>query len=177
MELEKAGVTSGPEIDAIEREGEALLRKLKALSKEELAAFQKEVEKGTSGAVKAKFDEASHKAMMQESPRVIASFESSYYAAIAEMGCCKVTKDNLVYNQPESSKWFQYEFVTDANGNIIGNKATAKSDIGEFAKGSFIQTTYQKSEDKFTHCAGGKNGFNAAKKWIPNFMENGVVCP
>jgi len=79
--------------------------------------------------------------------------------------------------QPSSidSRWFRYDYVRGANGGIIGCRATALSDMGNFVKGNFLQTTYRASDDGFTHCTGGSNAneaFGTAKSLVPNFFNS-----
>jgi len=122
----------------------------------------------------------SSKAKMAEVPRVIASFESAFLASGAERGISHITADHLIFEHPTDSKWFKYEFVIGASGNLVGYKATALSNIDNFAKGNFLQTTYRAQDETFTHCAGGSNAaeaFNAAKSLTPYFLgSGGGVC-
>jgi hypothetical protein len=117
------------------------------------------------------FAKASEKAKMAEAPRIMATFESAYLAALVENGDNADIRENDLYFKPVTdSKWFKYEYVTSAQGSIVGYKATASKNIGKFNKGNFLQTVYQKDSDDFTHCVGGKRAdMRVVEELIPEF--------
>ena len=127
------------------------------------------------------FSEASAKAKLAEAPRIIASFESGYLAAVAENGNdADITDKELIFNLDDlNSKWFKYEYVTYPQGGIAGLKATALENIGKFNKGSFLQTVYQEDSETFTpftHCVGGnEENVSVVEELIPNFNAT-VEC-
>jgi len=106
-----------------------------------------------------RFTEASVKAKVAEAPRVIASFESAYLAAVAE-GTDVKNEENLIFKSPES-KWFSYSMEsTDAY------RAKAKAALKGVNPGSELLTTYNETNDAFTHTASGLD------KFVPNFLNN-----
>jgi prepilin-type N-terminal cleavage/methylation domain-containing protein len=119
-----------------------------------------------------RFTEASAKAKMAEAPRVLASYESAYLAAVAEMATVTGGSDALIFEKPNNSKWFTYD-VNGRNGTTekpaddpdVG-KATASSQIGSFPSTEYIATYYMTGD--FGHTASDK-GMTPAKKMIPNF--------
>jgi tetratricopeptide (TPR) repeat protein len=117
------------------------------------------------------FAKASEKAKMAEAPRIMATFESAYLAALVENGDnADITENDLYFKPVTDSKWFKYEYVTSAQGGIVGYKATASKNIGKFNKGNFLQTVYQKDSDDFTHCVGGKRAdMRVVEELIPEF--------
>jgi prepilin-type N-terminal cleavage/methylation domain-containing protein len=118
-----------------------------------------------------RFTEASSKAKIAEAPRVLASYESGYLAAIAETATPdNLTKEDLIFEAPTDSKWFTY---------TVGDKAAvcdaaAIGDIGKFPKASKLTTTYTKAtegkSDSFTHTS-DKDAI--ATKMVPNFCGDG----
>jgi len=109
---------------------------------------------------------ASQRAKMSEVSVVFASFESAYLAAVAEMGDDKITKDYLVFEVP-TSKLFTYEISENASSC----KAVAKTNIGDFKKGDYIITTYDRGFEAFIHRSNNK----AARDMIPRFFQNGLA--
>jgi len=119
-----------------------------------------------------RFTEASAKAKVAEAPRILASFESAYLAAIAEKG--NVTKaDELIFTPPTykadgtgESKWFSYTLTTTANALT----AKAESNMATFVTNNTLVTTYDAT---LNSNAGGfnrtTNNKAAADKMVPNF--------
>ncbi|MDR2727541.1 MAG: type II secretion system GspH family protein, partial [Chitinispirillales bacterium] len=79
-----------------------------------------------------RFTEASIKAKIAEAPRVIASYESAFLAGVAE-GVAVKTIDDLIFENPDSTKWWGYKFTaaiagTDStSGDGAMYTATAKA--------------------------------------------------
>jgi len=116
-----------------------------------------------------RFTEASAKAKIAEAPRVLASYESAFLAAVAELPAASVNAisgGDLVFETPTDSKWFSYNAAT-------ANKcfATALGKIGTFTSGAYLQTTYNATSSTFDHTAGGTGAVTAANKMVPNFMK------
>ena len=142
-----------------------------------------------------RFTEASSKAKMGEAPRIIASYESGYLAAIAEKGAVE-SKEDLVVKIPNDgeSKWFKYT-IDDAKGQTGENApklgeltAEADKDIGIFKNGGKLISTYTpattdnngkpKEEECFVRKGGTTADSTAAAKLIPNFVfTKDGVCP
>jgi len=105
-----------------------------------------------------RFTEASVKAKVAEAPRVIASFESAYLAAVAE-GTAITGIEDLIFSSPDS-KWFTY-----AMSGTEAYSATVQPALkGLPATATMLITEYSSSDDKFTHSA---TGFD---KFVPNFL-------
>jgi len=102
-----------------------------------------------------RFTEASVKAKVAEAPRVIASYESAYLAAIAE-GVTPTAETDLVFTSP-TSKWFVY-----SGGGTATYTATSDAGLGTAAGSKTLITTY--ANDDFT-----KSG-TMPKKFAPNFI-------
>jgi hypothetical protein len=115
-----------------------------------------------------RFTEASSKAKVAEAPRVLASYESGYLAALAETAKPdELTKVDLIFEAPEDSKWFGYA-VGDKAASCV---ATASGDIGKFKKDATLTTTYTKNadatkQDYFAHTSSLED---VANKMVPNF--------
>jgi prepilin-type N-terminal cleavage/methylation domain-containing protein len=138
-----------------------------------------------------RFTEASSKAKMGEAPRIIASFESGYLAAIAEKGSVE-EKEDLVVKIPNDgeSKWFKYELQDAESGENTAKfgKLEAKADkpIGIFVKDAKLISTYtpavttsgSETEECFVRTASTTADSTAAAKLIPNFVFTaGGACP
>jgi prepilin-type N-terminal cleavage/methylation domain-containing protein len=118
-----------------------------------------------------RFTEASAKAKIAEAPRVLASYESAFLAATAELPPASVPNisgGDLVFETPTDSKWFTYNADTP-------NKcfATAQGKIGTFVgPAAYLLTTYNSNSATFTHTAGADaSAVTAANKMVPNFMK------
>jgi prepilin-type N-terminal cleavage/methylation domain-containing protein len=132
-----------------------------------------------------KFTEASAKAKMAEAPRVMASYESAYSAAQAELGSV-ASADQLIFKIP-SSTWFTYSYEKgDLPGSAVAGdeepdvikklNAKAKSGMGVFKADMTISTEYNPTNDEFEHGADTKEAEDAAKKLIPNFNAAFEKC-
>jgi prepilin-type N-terminal cleavage/methylation domain-containing protein len=124
-----------------------------------------------------RFSEASSKAKMAEAPRVLASFESAYLAAVAEKGKVE-SVDDLVFDLPSSkeSKWWKY------SGNGQGATGKAEGKLGKFKKDGYLSTKYVAAADEegtgddktdaasegFDH---GSDDCPSATKMVPNFFK------
>ena len=128
-----------------------------------------------------RFTEASSKAKMQEAPRIIASYESGYLAAIAEKGTVESEAD-LVVKIDNNSKWFNYTFADVGTNYKAGQlTASAKSDIGKFANGNALVTTYTvgtaADEDDSKFCRTVTGATKAiVEKLAPSFAESIDAC-
>jgi len=126
-----------------------------------------------------RFTEASVKAKVAEAPRVIASFESAFLAAVAEGATLAEGMDDLIFESPNEtpagatgagSKWFAYEgevSYSDADGYDGTYTATARKNIGGDVGEKTLITAYSVGTDGkgiFTH-SGTVN-----KKYAPNFL-------
>jgi prepilin-type N-terminal cleavage/methylation domain-containing protein len=120
-----------------------------------------------------RFTEASSKAKVAEAPRVLASYESAYLAAIAETSDPKNLKESdLIFDKPTDSKWFKYAVAngTDVNYGAGKCEAEAAGDIGKFPKNGKLVTDY--GDPNFAHYAdGGDKIDETAKKMVPNFCN------
>jgi len=114
-----------------------------------------------------RFTEASAKAKMGEAPRIIASYESGFLATIAERGTVTTSAD-LIVAIPATSKWFTYNFGT--NAAVL--TATATNAIGIFKPSSSLVTTYNSDSECFTHTVDQ----SVLDKLIPNFVSGPVGC-
>ena len=118
-----------------------------------------------------RFTEASAKAKAAEAPRVLASFESAYLAAVAE-GADDISA-NIIFKEDAvtaDSKWFSYK-VTATGSGTSGDNCTATTDkaIGKATTGSTLTTTYNgTTDDTFTH-----GGTKLLTDLIPNFLRDG----
>jgi prepilin-type N-terminal cleavage/methylation domain-containing protein len=124
-----------------------------------------------------RFTEASSKAKVAEAPRVLASFESGYLAAVAELGMPdSLALNDLVFEIPTDSRWWTYkgDKAKTAKG-IKGLGGEAKSDMGKVKIGGQLQTIY--ADTCFTHTVGGddKLSTDVAKKMVPNFYNGGCT--
>jgi len=106
-----------------------------------------------------RFTEASLKAKVAEAPRVIASFESAYLAAVAE-GVDVASEDDLVFKRP-TSNWYIYSLDGTPVTGLTGTP-TAKLK-GLPAGASTITTAYNATTGEFDRTAAGYD------KLIPNF--------
>jgi prepilin-type N-terminal cleavage/methylation domain-containing protein len=115
-----------------------------------------------------RFTEASSKAKIAEAPRVLASYESGYLAALAETAKPEdLSANDLIFEAPTDSKWFEY---------TVGDKAAvcdakALGDIGKFGKDKKLTTTFTKAteegkSDSFKHTS---DADAVATKMVPNF--------
>ena len=113
-----------------------------------------------------RFTEASLKAKVAEAPRVLASYESAYLAAQAELGEGTLNADDLIYSPPDPN-WFSYSDKTEAaTGTCI---ATATAKLGTKNAGT-LTTTFDSDADPecFTH-----GGEDKLLNLVPNFKNGG----
>ena len=109
-----------------------------------------------------RFTEASSKAKIAEAPRVLASYESAYLAAIAESSNKdNITAGDLIFEAPKDSKWFGYTVAASKADNC---EAKAVGDIGKFKKDGTLKTTY--ADTTFLHTSSIDS---VANKMVPNF--------
>ncbi|MDR0331475.1 MAG: type II secretion system GspH family protein [Chitinispirillales bacterium] len=118
-----------------------------------------------------RFTEASAKAKVAEAPRVLASFESAYLAARAELSkedLAALTLGDLVFEVPGDSRWWTYQEVGDAP--VTGLEGVAKSAMAKFPEGGLLATSYVEANDCFNH-----TGDAAGDKMVPNFIKGGCA--
>ena len=119
-----------------------------------------------------RFTEASAKAKMSEAPKIIASFESAYLAALAEYGDVG-GPDSLIFKLPvygKESKWFDYQVSDWSEGDL---SAEAKTAIGIFASGDKVCThikTDPTTKEQIFERGISETNTNAVSKLIPNFL-------
>ena len=123
-----------------------------------------------------RFTEASSKAKIAEAPRVLASYESAYLAAVAEnsgTALAALTANDLVFETPQDSKWFKYEVQTPDPKVCT---AEANGTIGKFPDKATLITTYvpgdpnNNKQDSFKHTSSKPD---IAFKMVPNFCGEG----
>ncbi len=117
-----------------------------------------------------RFSEASDKAKVAEAPRILASFESAYLTATAEMPVDSINSpDRIIFDTTAlKSKWFNYGFNRDGN-KIKGFQGTAAAKIGKISSGTGIETNYVDSTGVFSHGVVGTDTV-AMRKYVPNFF-------
>jgi prepilin-type N-terminal cleavage/methylation domain-containing protein len=128
-----------------------------------------------------RFTEASAKAKVAEAPRVLASFESAYLAARAELSAEDLQAlaiGDLVFEIPGDSRWFAY---TEAGTPLDALNATAKADMAKLKENDILTTTYTPAatdtdSDCFTH-NGTETVSGTIKKMVPNFWGSGCTKP
>jgi len=119
-----------------------------------------------------RFTEASVKAKVAEAPRVIASFESAYLAAVAEGADLTNGMSDLIFQSPSASdsKWFTYDGSGVTSVSVAVYKATATDKIGGGLASSDLVTTFVPGNgtttDSFSHTG------SIPKKYVPNFKDN-----
>jgi prepilin-type N-terminal cleavage/methylation domain-containing protein len=123
-----------------------------------------------------RFTEASVKAKVAEAPRVIASFESAYLAAVAE-GAAITGMNDLIFQSPgtNDSKWFNYDGTGVTSITVAIYKGTATDKIGGGLSGKDLVTTFvpgtpgqnggPATTDSFNHSG------SIPKKYVPNFKD------
>jgi len=127
-----------------------------------------------------RFTEASAKAKMGEAPRQIASFESGYLAAVAELGKVGSQKD-MVIKIDTLSKWFAYDadFAVDSSGVTL--TVTANSDIGKFLTTNSLVTEYvpdNEEDDGAGFCRSSDATLTVLEKLVPSFAATiKTTCP
>jgi type IV pilus assembly protein PilA len=126
-----------------------------------------------------RFTEASVKAKVAEAPRVIASFESAFLAAVAEGSDVSGGMADLIFESPQEpapqgstgvgSKWFAYtgSLTAITNAEYI---ATARAGIGGGVGNKTLNTTY--SDDGTVTNVSFVHSGDLPKKYAPNFSTN-----
>jgi len=111
-----------------------------------------------------RFTEASMKAKVQDGPKVLASYETSYLAAVAEYGTDEAGA-NMMFSMPKSN-WYVY---TSANSF---QQLEAKG-----AKGVSITLTskYKIAENGFARSSATNASATKLGKYIENFISAGQV--
>jgi len=121
-----------------------------------------------------RFTEASAKAKVAEAPRVLASYESAFLAAVAELPPDSIknvkggANGSLVFERPKDSKWFDYDDTTTAKACVAKIKGTNTQKVGSFVGGDHLTTTYNETTTVFDHTT---SNTAAAKKMVPNFIN------
>ena len=134
-----------------------------------------------------RFTEASAKAKAAEAPRVLASYESAYLAAVAELPATEVEDGiplkDLVFEVPNDSKWWTYSgaskektpaaeetpaVMEDVPGQL--DAKAAATGMGAIS-GVTISTKFSTKDDCFEHIATGSDAAAAVKKMLPNFIN------
>ena len=136
-----------------------------------------------------RFSEASAKAKAAEAPRVLASYESAYLAANAEIAQeedAGIPLSDLVFEVPKDSKWWTYAGM-DKEAKTYDAEQTELTALAESKGMSVIsavtlKTSFSDDDDCFKHEATGGvanaalTALQAAKKMVPNF-DNSKGCP
>jgi prepilin-type N-terminal cleavage/methylation domain-containing protein len=126
-----------------------------------------------------RFTEASAKAKIAEAPRVLASYESAFLAAVAELPpdqIAAVKGSDLVFETPGDSKWFTYDAEATANQCKATVNGAATVRVGSFSGTEYLATKYNSNKatvnsvvkDGFDHMS---NNTTAAKKMVPSFCS------
>lgn len=116
-----------------------------------------------------RFTEASVKAKVAEAPRVIASFESAFLAALAEgADADSLTLADLIFESPKDSKWWSYDTLPTLKVGTAGFTATpvGSSPFGSTIAGNPLNSKYNATSGKFDHTA-----VAGYKKYVPNFVQ------
>jgi prepilin-type N-terminal cleavage/methylation domain-containing protein len=116
-----------------------------------------------------RFTEASMKAKVQDAPKVLASYETSYLAAVAEKGT-ETTCDDLMFKIP-AANWYTY--TDESNKKCSSIKASGQKGV-EIT----ITSTYDEAESGFSRTAGAIAGAKNAQKqqgYIQNFIDAAQV--
>ena len=130
-----------------------------------------------------RFTEASAKAKAAEAPRVLASYESAYLAAVAELPSTDIEAGvpikDLVFEVPKDSKWWGYAGGEPGGAGTIDNTATKlEAKAAEKGMGAMSDKTLATEYDPDTDAAcfkhsvdGGADSDGAVKKMLPNFFN------
>jgi len=120
-----------------------------------------------------RFTEASNKAKVAEAPRVLASFESGFLAAVAETGLNTSNEldnaDNITFTAPSDSRWWNYSATINTPANLKKGafEGQLRNKLGAIAAGQKLNTVYNTS-DCFNH-----SGNADLLKMVPNFRDGG----
>jgi len=122
-----------------------------------------------------RFTEASMKAKVQDGPKVLANYETSFLAAVAERGFDKdLTEEHMMFKIPNNN-WYDYKYdgtKAGEGGTADGQKGKVDALTATGAKGVKItlKSTYQDSPNAFDRtCSGtdiGKQG-----DYVGNFID------
>jgi prepilin-type N-terminal cleavage/methylation domain-containing protein len=118
-----------------------------------------------------RFGEASARARSAEAPRVLASYESAYLAAVAELPSNLLTNGRieaqyLIFEAPTDSRWWNYATQT----NVTAMTATADATMGSIPASSTLVTVYNPSDDCFHHDSGNIVA-SVMNRMFPNFIN------
>jgi prepilin-type N-terminal cleavage/methylation domain-containing protein len=120
-----------------------------------------------------RFTEASSKAKVAEAPRVLASYESGYLAALAETASpADLTDSSLIFEAPQDSKWFSYAVKAEGADAC---SAAVKGAIGKLTENAVLKTKYDSETNggSFKHTS---NEASQATKMVPNFCNPGACA-
>lgn len=113
-----------------------------------------------------KFTSASDKAKWSEAPTVLASYENAQLARLSETNALGGLED-LVFEAPTGSKWFDYAEGTAGTYSAAVSSGT----IGGVEKDQGIQTVVDDAS-KITHSVLEGTPEGAINKMIPNFLSD-----
>jgi prepilin-type N-terminal cleavage/methylation domain-containing protein len=114
-----------------------------------------------------RFTQVANRAKVSEVPRMLASYETAYIAALTELDFDNITLENIIFAAPES-KWFDYTITGD---NAETGTAEALSQIGVFPEGGTLITTYNPTTEKFGRSAGGGVNTDVLNKLLPTWQH------
>jgi prepilin-type N-terminal cleavage/methylation domain-containing protein len=118
-----------------------------------------------------RFTEASNKAKAAEAPRLIASFEGAYLAALAEYGTVDSADQIMVKIDDIDSKFFDYGTTAGTDVTAGKMRAKLKNDVGKWLKtGGGLGTDYESTEESFTRCADAES-----EKYVANFYKDDMT--
>ncbi|MBN1757829.1 MAG: prepilin-type N-terminal cleavage/methylation domain-containing protein [Chitinispirillaceae bacterium] len=80
-----------------------------------------------------KFTDASTKAKISEIPTVVGSWDHGVIARISEVGTCPAGESEIVFENPNNSKWFTYSGSYSAAGPVtMTASVAADKNVGSF---------------------------------------------
>jgi len=113
-----------------------------------------------------RFTEASMKAKVQDAPKVLASYETSYLAATAEVGT--VTSDGELMFKIPSANWYAYTW--------IGTEFSGVSASGAKGVNLTLTSQYNKTENGFQRSSAlGQNADTKLTNYVSNFVNAAQV--
>jgi len=117
-----------------------------------------------------RFSEASDKAKVAEAPRIMASFESAFLAAKAELGDSIGSMGDVIFDTAAlKSRWFAYSSMQNGT-KVEGFKGVTQGKVGKIADKSEF-ATQDTGGGLFIHCYGADdNVYAIGKKYVPNFL-------
>ncbi len=112
-----------------------------------------------------KLTDVINKAKISEIPIVMGSWEHAQMAYIAETGSCATNVDDLAYDKPTGSKWFDYAHASGAAATSVTYEAKVQSGkkVGAFDNSSTPATSTITDAAVITHSKG------AFTKYLNNF--------